>query len=275
MDLKNTIIIVPPNDAEAILILKIAKAIGLTSIISAQPHGATLDKEPKIVEKIKKSGARVVVIVEIPGVKTEEKIKKLGVQIKIIDHHHYQNLNRKKLKSSLEQFLEMFNLTDARLESLGFLPRLVRGIGILDRGFIDGLERAGYSKDEIKKVFAYQKKLLRPFIDPTEEKKYELAAQAAWKNRKEWNGYAIVIGQTKEGFRRHLSAHVYQKLGRVVSIILDERGRGVISVQDSPHAEKLFKKFGGFTFGEKGNWGYKNGPGRPKVTLEDVKKELG
>lgn len=274
MNIEKTLLIVPANDAEAAMIIQLAKKIKLPMVISHQPHGATLDREPGVLEKIKISGARRVVIVEIPGVKTEEKIKKLGVQIKIIDHHHYQNLNRKKIKSSLEQFLQMFNLTDARLESLGFSSRLVRGIGIQDRGFVNGLERAGYSKDEIKKVFAYQKKLLRPFIDPTEEKKYELAAQAAWKNRKEWNGYAIVIGQTKEGFRRHLSAHVYQKLGRVVSIILDERGRGVISVQDSPAAARLFKKFGGFTFGEKGNWGYKNGRGKRKVSLDDVKKEL-
>jgi len=274
MNLKDAIIIVPANDAEAVLILKIAKVIGLAAIISSQPHGATLDKEPKIIEKIKKSGARNVVIVEMPGLKTEEKISKLGFKIKIIDHHHYQNLNRKKLKSSLEQFLQIFHLTNTCLSKLGFSSKLVRGIGILDRGFISGLEKEKYSKNDIKRVFAYQKKLLRPFTDPTVEKKYEAAARAAWKKRQEWNGYAIVIGHTKEGFRRHLSVYVYQKLGRPMPIILDERGRGVVSVQDSSAAERLFKKFGGFTFGEKGNWGYKNQLGRKKVTLDDVKKFL-
>lgn len=274
MNLKGTIIIVPANDAEAVLILKIAKAIGLTSIISAQPHGALLNKEPRIIEKIKKNGARRVVIVEMPGIKTEKKLARLGYQVKIIDHHHYQDLNRKKLKSSLEQFLRLFQLSDQRLRALGFSPRLVRGIGILDRGFIQGLRKEKYSETGIKKVFVYQKKLLRPFIDPSEEKKYERAAQAAWKNRKEWNGYAIVIGHTKEGFRRHLSAYVYQRLGRAVPIILDERCRGVISVQDSPAAEGLFKKFGGFTFGERRNWGYKNQAGRKRITLVEVKKFL-
>lgn len=274
MNLKSTVIIVPVNDAEAVLILKIAKAIGLAAIISAQAHGATLDKEPKIISKIKKSGAKTVVIVEIPGIKTEERIKKLGLQVKIIDHHHYQNLNRKKLKSSLEQFLLMLKITDGQLVKLDFDARLVRGIGILDRGFINGLKKEKYTKKEIKNVFAYQKQLLRPFTDPTEEKKYERAARAAWQKRKEWNGYTIIIGRTKAGFRRHLSAYLYQKFSQPIPIILDERGRGVVSIQDSPAAERLFKKFGGFTFGEKGNWGYKNQPGRKKVTLADVKKEL-
>lgn len=274
MEIKNTILIVPTNDAEAVLILKIATAIGLPAIVSSQPHGATLDCEPKVLEKIKKSGARQVAIVEMPGLKIEEKLKKLGVNIKIIDHHRYGKLNRKKLKSSLEQFLQIFKITDARLVELGFDPRLVRGIGILDRGFIHGLEKEKYSHEEIKKIFTYQKKLLRPFVDPTEEKKYESAARKAWKQRKEWNGYFIVTGHTKEGFRRHLSHYVFEKFGPVVPIILDERGRGVISVQDSPAAEKLFKKFGGFTFGEKGNWGYKNESGKRKVTLQDIKKEL-
>jgi hypothetical protein len=183
-------------------------------------------------------------------------------------------LNRKKLKSSLEQFLEMFDLSDRRLREFGFEAPLVRGIGILDRGFIEGLRREGYSVGEIKKIFAYQKKLLRPFVDPREEKKYDRAAAAAWKNRQKRNGHFIVIGHTKEGFRRHLSHHVFEKIGQAAPIVLDERGRGMISVQSSPAAERLFKRFGGFTFGEKGNWGYKNGPGRRKITLKDVLRFL-
>lgn len=274
MNVKRTVVIVPTNDAEAVLILKIATAIGLPVIVSAQPHGATLDREANIIEKIKKSGARRAVIIEIPGVRTEEKIKKLGVQVKIIDHHCYGKLNRRKTKSSLEQFLTMFNLSDRRLRELEFAPRLVRGIGILDRGYVEGLAREGYSTDEIKKIFVYQKKLLRPFVDLDEEEKHEQAARAAWRKRREWNGYFIVTGRTREGFRRHLSEYLYRKLGRAVPIILDERGRRVISVQDSPAAEKLFKKFGGFTFGDKGNWGYKNQAGRKKVTLAEVKKIL-
>lgn len=274
MNLKNTIIIVPANDAEAVLILKIAKAIGLLAIISAQPHGASLDKEPKIIEKIKKSGARNVVIVEMPGVKTEKQLAKLGFKIKIIDHHHYQGLNRKKLKSSLEQFLQLFNLTDARLEKFGFSPKLVRGVGIMDRGFVWALRKENYSELEIKKVSAYQKQLMRPFVDPTEEKKYERAARVAWQKRKIWQGFSVVIDNTKRGLRPYLSLLLVQKFKKQVPLILDERRREVIYVQDSPVVERLFKKFGGFTFGEKGNWGYKNQSGRKKVTLNEIKKAI-
>jgi uncharacterized protein YutE (UPF0331/DUF86 family) len=274
MKIKNILLIVPANDAEAAMIILLARKIKLPTLVSFQPHGATLDREPGVLKKIKESGAREIVVVEMPGIKIEEKIKKLGVKIKIIDHHRYGDLNRKKMKSSLEQFLQMFKLTDLCLSELGFDPRLVRGIGIQDRGFVDSLRREKYSTEEIKKVFAYQNKLLRPYLNLDEEKKYEAAAREAWKNREEWNGYFIVTGHTKEGFRRHLSHHVFEKTSQALPIILDERGRGVISIQDSPAAAHLFKKFGGFTFGEKGNWGYKNGPGKKKVTLEDVKKEL-
>ena len=264
----------PANDAEAVMILRLAKTMELPVLISAQPHGASIDKEPKIIERIKKSGAERVVIVEMPGIKTEQKISKLGIEVKIIDHHNYQNLKRGKKLSSLEQFLKFFKITDSYLEKLGFNPRLVRGIGIIDRGFVWALRKDGYSESEIKKVIAYQKKIMRPFVDPAEEKKYERAASEAWKKRKVWREFFIVIDKTKKGLRPYLSLLFVKKFKHRTPLILDERTRGVIYVQDSPAAERLFKKFGGFTFGEKGNWGYKNQAGRKKVTLEDIKKVL-
>ncbi|MFH1253574.1 MAG: hypothetical protein V1664_04580 [Candidatus Uhrbacteria bacterium] len=268
--MKKNILIIPPNDFEAIMILRLAKAIDLPVIISSQPHGASLDKEPDIVNKIIESGANKAVIVEMPGVKTEKQLLKKGLEVKIIDHHRYQNLNRKKIKSSLEQFLTVFHLNDKKLLALGFDPRLVHGVAIFDRGFIWSLQNEGYSENEIKKVLAWQKKLMRPFTDPVIERRYEQAAKLAWQKRIKWQDFFIITTYTKEGLRRYVSLLVARKFDHPVPIIFDERGRGVILVQDFSGAEKLFKKFGGFTFGEKGNWGYKNEPGKPKVTLVEV-----
>lgn len=272
--MKKTVLIIPANDAEAVMILRLAKVIDFPTIISGQPHGASLDNEPGILKKIKKFGAKKAVVVEMPGVKTEKKLAEKGIEIKIIDHHSYSGLDRKRPQSSLEQFLKLFRLDDEKLIALGFEPRLIRGIAILDRGFVWALRKEGYSKKEIKKVLVFQKKIMRPFVDPAAEKKYEWAAKAAWKKRQEWNGFLVFSSQIKEGLRPFLSELLAQKFDSPQPVILDDRGRGVILVQDFPGADKLFKKFGGFTFGEKGNWGYKNESGRPKLTMAVLKKFL-
>lgn len=278
MNLKDVVIVVPANDAEAILILKIAKTIGLSSVISLQPHGASLDKEKELIKKIKKGGWKIIVVVEMPGLKTEKKLLNLGFKLVIIDHHHYQNLDRsrnqrtkKNLPSSLEQFLQLFQLTDKKLFSLGFKPRLVRGLGIMDRGFVWALRREGYQEEEIKKIFGYQKKTTRPFFDQAEEKKNEQAARLVWQRRKSWQGFFIVSGYSKKGLRPYLSRLIALRYKKPVPLIIQERGRNTICVQESPYAQFLLKKFGGFTFGEGNNWGYKNNQGLPKVTLTAVK----
>ncbi|MFH1088854.1 MAG: hypothetical protein V1716_00305 [Candidatus Uhrbacteria bacterium] len=281
MNLKKTVLIIPANDAEAVMILRLAEAMKLPTIISHQPHGASLDREPKIIQQIKDSGAERMVVVEMPGVKTEKKLSELGLEVVIIDHHHYQGLDRacqpktkKSLPSSLEQFLKFFKITDLYLEKLGFDPRLVRGTGIIDRGFVWALQNAGYSESEIKKVIAYQKKIMRPFVDLQEEKKYEKAALEAWRKRTVWQEFFIVIDKTKKGLRPYLSLLFVQKFKHQTPLILDEQVRGVIYVQGSPRTKELFDKFGGFTFGEAMNWGYKNQVGQRKITLTDVKREL-
>jgi hypothetical protein len=265
---------IPANDAEAVMILRLAKAFGLPVIISSQPHGASLDKEPQIIEKIKKSGAKKIVIVEMPGLKTEKQLAALGFRIKIIDHHNYLGLNRKKKLSSLEQFLKMFKISDQKIKVLGFVPRLVRGIGIFDRGFIWALQKEGYSKTEVKKVLLFRQKLMRPFVDSVEEKKYKRAARAVWQQREKWQDFFIVRDNTKKGLRPYLSLLVALEIGRPTPLIVVEHGRNIIYVQETNLAKKLFKKFGGFTFGEKGNWGYKNEPGKPMMTLAILKKFL-
>jgi len=278
--MNNEVLIVPINDTEAVLIAKIAAAIGLPMIISWQEHGATLDKEKDLLKKIKAGNYQKIFIVEMPGIKTEVKLQQLGKQIVIIDHHQYGTLDRAhdthgKIKpSSLEQFLKLFNLTDKKLLALGFLPRLVRGIGILDRGFVGALGRAGYSENEIKKLFVYRKKLNTIFVDPAKEIIYKKKVQEAWKKRKEWNGFFVVTINSKFGLRAYLSELIWLRSKKSPPLILVEKGRNAISVQETQSGKALLKRFGGFIFGEGNNWGYKNQPGRKKVTLIDVKKFL-
>ena len=63
------------------------------------------------------------------------------------------------------------------------------------------------------------------------------------------------------------------QVGKPVSLIILEYGRGLVYVQESPYALHLFERFGGFTFGLDRNWGYRNGPEK-KITLLDIKKAI-
>lgn len=277
MNLSETLLILPPNDAEAMLIKKLAEAIELPMLLSKQKHGASLDVEKDVVALVKKSKCKRVVIVEMPGKKTEAKLRKLGVELMIIDHHHYTGLDRahgtngKLLSSSLEQFLKMFRLTDTRLKKLGFDPRLVRGIGILDRGFVWALLDEGYSKKEVNAVLKFHDDLIAPLQNPKLETQKDRWMVEAWNKRVKWNEYFIV--ETKKDFslRPRLSRLVAVEFGKPTSLIMIEHKRKLIYVQESKHAMKLFETFGGFTFGLDHNWGYRNEVGKKKVGLKEVK----
>lgn len=276
--MKKTVLVIPPNDPEAILIYQLAKKIGLQVIRSHQPHGATLDREPDLLNLVRDGGWTRAVIVETPGEKTEAALRKAGVEVVIIDHHHYTGLNRahdakgRPLPSSLEQFLARFRITDAKLRAFGYRPKAARGIGVMDRGFIWALQREGYSSKEIDAVLALRRELLRSEGLLRDEERKEAAARRAWEKRKEWNGYQIVVGTAAEGIRERVSFIVARDIRKPTPIIFDERKRGLIYVQESPLAMDLFRAFGGFTFGLDRNWGYRNEPGRPRVTVRMVQK---
>jgi len=275
--LDSYILIIPPNDAEAILISKIADKMSLPMILSKQTHGASLDKGRNYFPIIKKGGFKRVIVVEMPGPKVEAQLKKAGIKLEIIDHHHYTGLDRahdssgKMLFSSLEQFSKTFHLTDVKLKSLGFDPLLVRGIGILDRGFIWALQEEKFSKKEIKQVLNYHDSLLSQLQNPKTEMRKQALTRGAWEKRKKWNNYFIVETNADIQLRPRLSRIVAEKFSKPTSLIIIERKRGLIYVQESDKAMNLFQKFGGFTFGQDRNWGYRNENGKKRVTLRDIK----
>lgn len=276
-----TVLVVPQNDAEAVMITELARRLGIQLILSQQPHGATLDKEPDIVPLIREGGWDRVAIVEMPGVKNENKIKKMKKELVLIDHHHYTDLDRahdpktgKLLPSSLEQFLKIFKVTDAKIKKVGFDPRIVKGIGVLDRGFVWALMNEGYTKADIRKVLDLREEMLSQIHDATLEKKYKERAKLAWKNRKKWKEFFIIEDNTNTPIRERVSYLIALEIGKRTPVIIVERKRGFVYLQESPYALELFEKFGGFTFGMDGNWGYLNQKGKPKISLREVKKYI-
>ncbi|MBU1705152.1 hypothetical protein KKG19_00265 [Patescibacteria group bacterium] len=275
----NIVIIIPLNDPEAVLISQIAQAMGLDLIASKQGHGASADKSKGLIEKIKKGGWKEAIIIEMPGLKTEKMLKKLGVKVVIIDHHNYTGLKRAFEKgrikqSSLEQFIKLFKLGDKKLKDLGFDFELVKGIGVMDRGFVWQALQEGYDWREIKKIMDYQDELMAQVRDMKDEKLKIKAAEEAWKNREKWGEFYIMQNKTNIGFRARLSRLIAYEMKKPTPLILVEPKRHFIYVQETDKAQELFKKFGGFTFGMGTNWGFKEEKGKKGPKLSDVKKIL-
>lgn len=279
MNLKKTVLIVPPNDAEAVMIQRIAQQLQLPMIVSKQSHGASLDKGHDYVSEVRAGDFTHVVVVEMPGPKAEAKLRKLGVKVTLIDHHHYTGLSRahdakgKLLPSSLEQFLKLFRVTDAQMKRWGFDPRLVKGIGIQDRGYVWSLQDEGYSKAQIKQVMDFHDSLIAHLRNPKTDARKDRLALDAWKRKKKWREFWIISTRADVQLRPKLSRIVVEEIGRPTSMIIVEHGRGLIYVQESPYALHLFERFGGFTFGLDRNWGYRN-DSEKKVTLSDVKRAI-
>ena len=179
------------------MIRVLADKLKLPVIKSKQLHGASLDKGHDYVGEVKNGGYRHVIVVEMPGPKAEAQLRKMGVKLDIIDHHHYTGLSRahgedgRLLPSSLEQFLKMFKVTDQQLKSWGLEPKLVRGIGIQDRGYVWTLQDEGYSKKEIKEVMAFHDSLIAHLHNPKTEARKDRAAKIAWEQRKKWREFWI------------------------------------------------------------------------------------
>lgn len=279
MNLKKIVLIVPPNDAEAVMIQRLAEKLGLPTIVSKQNHGASLDKGHDYVADVQAGGFTRVIVVEMPGPKAEVKLRKLGIEVVLIDHHHYTGLSRahdangKLLPSSLEQFLKMFKVTDVQMKRWGFDPLLVRGIGIQDRGYVWSLQDEGYSKAQIKQVMDFHDSLIAHLKNPKTDARKDRLVLDAWKRKKKWREFWIISTRADVQLRPKLSRIVVEKIGRPTPMIIVEHGRGLIYVQESPYALHLFERFGGFTFGLDRNWGFRN-DSEKKVTLTLVKEAI-
>ena len=278
---KNTLLIVPVNDEEAYMIAKLADAIKMQVHRSKQPHGARLEQEPRILDLVRDSGCHRIIVIEMPGPEVEQQIGDLGKELFIIDHHRYKDLDRardkngQRLPSSLEQFLDLVGLDDQELDQLGYNPRLVRATGLWDAGYIWALIENGYTNKEIEQFEEHKEIIEKKLGLPAVSKESRMAAERAWKDRREWNGYQVVITADQKAHIRSLvsrmSAKYYKKR---TPVIISERAGQRLYVQETDRALDLHQKFGGFTFGGDGNWGYDNKEQKEQVGLDDLKSFL-
>lgn len=277
---EETVLVIPPNDPEAVLIKQIAKAIGLSVLSLGQPHGARLEKEVDLPERIKNGGWKRVITVEVPGPKMEETLRSHGFDLVVIDHHEYTDLDRahdaegKRLASSLDQFLALMAISDKELESLGFDARLVHGVALFDRGFVWEMFKEGFSKEEVLQVIDYNKRLMQTIRPDVDEEKREALADRVWRERIEWHGFFLLFNDTMYQVRSRVSLIAAIEREVPTPLILVEPSRGFIYAQETDLAPKFFEAFGGFTFGQGNNWGFKNESGQKQVTLDMVKEVI-
>lgn len=255
-----SVVLAPVNDPESIIITRIAEGLRIPLVISAQPHGATLAQEPELTSRLRRANptGTHVAIVEIPGLAEEEKLRSLGWNVVIIDHHAYPEVDRRAPKSSLQQFLETFCVQDDELRALGLDPRMVHGIGVVDQGFLWALPAAGFSAEEAVRVRAAYLRL-REENDPHFEAAHAAAARA-WQTRTILPGNPPIVvlqGEEDVPMREAVSYLIADAFpgGPPWSIV--RQANGQISVQDIPagKAEALLAHHGGYLFGGGVCWG--------------------
>lgn len=255
LDPLTSIIISPRNDVESLTIVSLAEALHIPCIVSAQPHGATLDAEPDLVGRIRETNpvAHDIVIVEMPNVSTEDKLRELGFDVHIVDHHRYESLDRMQKESSLEQVRALFDIDDTTVAVAGLDPVLVRGVGLIDRGFVWELAKENIPEADRRRMIAYYREQ-NAVLDPNQAKE-EKAAMKAWKNRETIEGVIVVtIDDPKVRIREAISFLAAEDFSEAPVTVISQPGR-IIYIQETPTALALQQVFGGFTFGQNLCWG--------------------
>lgn len=253
-DITNWALLCTTNDPESLTIVRIAKALAIPLLESEQAHGATLAKEPRLLERIAQmQGIKRLAIVEIPGVEEEKRIADLGIEVHIIDHHTYADLDRMQNEASLTQFRELFEISDEDLRAAGFDPEIIRGVALIDQGFLWELSGSELSLEKQRASRAYYLSCKRDIdsnYGDTEE-----AALVAWQAKEIKDGVVIIRSTSAHRIREAVSFLVADAFPKTppTSVIIEGDGR--VSVQETERAEELFAKFGGFLFGKKRCWG--------------------
>lgn len=251
---KNWALLCTTNDPESLTIVRIARALHIPLIESKQPHGATLAAEPRLHERIKEMGTiEHLAIVEIPGVEEEESLKELGIEVHIIDHHTYKDLDRMQDEASLTQFRKLFEITPEDLSGAGFDAEVIHGVALIDQGFLWELAASELSQEKKRATRAYYLSCKRDIDSDYGET--EEAALLAWQNREIRDDVVIIRSASARHIREAVSFLVADAFREAppTSIILEGDGR--VSVQETEKSKELFTKFGGYLFGKKRCWG--------------------
>jgi hypothetical protein len=271
-DITHWALLCTTNDPESLTIVRIARALRIPLLESTQMHGATLAQEPHLHKRLEELGeVRDLAIVEIPGLNEEKILIKKGIAVHVIDHHTYEGLDRMQEHASLTQFLALLDITDVDLENAGFDPKVIRGVALLDQGFVWELGRSVLSEEKkhaAREYYLSCKREIQPKYTDIEQ-----AAEDAWKSREVGSGFVIIHSTSTHHIREAVSfliADAYQE-NPPTSIIVEGDGR--ISVQETDKAEGLFNKYGGFLFGKKRCWGILGKDNPP--TVDKIVANLG
>lgn len=280
-DLAHVLLYTVDNDPEARLILMLALSARITTIRSSQPHGASLDNERGVLELAHAARKTEIWTVELPGVATENLLRRNGFQVFPIDHHTYGTLDRvhdpitgEQLKSSLEQFLVRAEITTDDLIAWNFNPLLVRGIGVMDDRYVRGLRNEGFAPDEIRSVLAYREELDRQL-----NKDFDVvfqAAKLAWIQQRVVENFIVCESNTDFKVSCAISTLSISYAAEEKPIIISDRGGRQIYVNniESDLVQQLNNCFGGhrtFTYAHGHCWGIDNdGVNLPRVRLDDV-----
>jgi len=253
-DITNWALLCTTNDPESLTIVRIAQKLHIPLLESKQAHGAMLAREPRLLERMKENPTtKHVAIVEIPGVAEERCIADLGIEVHIIDHHTYPNLDRMQNEASLTQFRVLFEISDEDLRCAGFDPEIIRGVALIDQGFVWELAESELSPEKQRASRAYYISCKRDIDAKYSET--EDAALEAWQTREIQEDVVIIRSKSSYRIREAVSFLLADAFPEAppTSIIIEGDGR--VSVQETDKAEELFAKFGGFLFGKKRCWG--------------------
>lgn len=261
MDATRHVLLCPKNDPESLQILEVASVFHIPTLVSHQQHGAKLVHEPHLIDRIKTQNAlaKTIVIVEIPGLPEEDALRARGYCVDIIDHHAYGDLDRTSPQSSLEQVLSYFAISDNDLVSHGLDPLLVRGVGVIDRGFLWELAREGYNEKEAARIRTHYAALGK-----TLERENAITPEQAmqiWNAREERDGVIILrsSGVTRSGIRNAMSYILAEASpSHEPPVIIIENDKVVVQGIDC--GEELLRTFGGYLFGSAKCWGKQDSP---------------
>lgn len=253
-DITNWALLCTTNDPESLTIVRIAQALRIPLLESEQMHGATLAKEPHLFERLAQvQGVKHLAIVEIPGVEEEKRIADVGVEVHVIDHHTYVDLDRMQNEASLTQFRELFEISDEDLRGVGFNPEIIRGVALIDQGFLWELAESELPLEKQRASRAYYLSCKRDIdanYSDTEE-----AALAAWQTKEIQGNVVIIRSESPHRIREAVSFLIADAFPETPPTSVIVEGDGRVSVQETEKAEELFAKFGGFLFGKKRCWG--------------------
>lgn len=164
--IENTTLVIPQNDGESIMIGKIAEHFGIETRMIEGSWDLPEEEKLKQLRALSEFKSNIAVV-ELHAQDVEKEwVKNLESEanLKIIDHHVYRLEDGTVLDrvedngSSLDQFLKHFGLDDEKLfEDFEYDWRFIQGVSINDKAFITGLLGAGYSREEIEAIRAFDR----------------------------------------------------------------------------------------------------------------------